>query len=127
MELGIRLCLLALVACAAALVIRGSNPHGALMLSCAVCLVVMAQLIPAFRAVWQYGERLVEATALGGAAFGPLVRTVTLAICVRVTAELCRDSGQRAVAAQVEMAGAVIGLLCALPLVEQALGLIGAL
>ena len=122
-----RLCLLALAACAAGLVIRGSNPQGALLLSCAVCLVVMVQLVPAIRALWQYGNRLVDATALGGEAFGPLVRTVVLAVCVRVTAELCRDSGQRAVAAQVEIAGAVIGLLCALPLVEQALGLIGAL
>jgi stage III sporulation protein AD len=55
------------------------------------------------------------------------MRVVAMAVCVRITAELCRDSGERAVAAKIEIAGAVLSLACALPLVEQALTLIGGL
>ena len=40
---------------------------------------------------------------------------------MRILAALCRDAGQSALAAKVELAGAVMALTAALPLLEQVL------
>lgn len=127
MELAVKLCLLALAACAAVLIIRGKNPQGAMVLSVAVCGVLFAQIIPALSRIYSYCVALAGYTGMSQELFAPLLKVVGMAVCVRITAELCRDSGERAVAAQVEMAGAALGLVCAFPLVERALGLLGAL
>ena len=44
-----------------------------------------------------------------------------------ISAELCRDAGEKAVAAKLELCGAAASLMCVLPLAEQALALLGAL
>lgn len=119
--------MLALAACAAALVIRGKNPQGALLLSVAVCIVLAVQILPALAAVYDYCKTLVSLTGISAGLFVPLLKVTVLAVCVRITAELCRDSGERAIASKIEIAGAAAGMLCALPLIEQALRLIGGL
>ncbi|MEG1778273.1 MAG: SpoIIIAC/SpoIIIAD family protein [Angelakisella sp.] len=50
-----------------------------------------------------------------------------IAICVRITTELCSDAGMRAMGVKLELAGAVMGIICALPLIRQALELINGL
>ena len=47
-----------------------------------------------------------------------------VAVVVRITAALCRDAGQSALAAKMEIAGAVLTLSVCLPLFEQVLDLI---
>ena len=51
-------------------------------------------------------------------------KAVGVAVVVRITAALCRDAGQSALAAKMEIAGAVLTLSVCLPLFEQVLDLI---
>ena len=54
----------------------------------------------------------------------PVCKAVGVAVVVRIAAALCRDAGQSALAAKVEIAGAVLTLSVCLPLFEQVLDLI---
>jgi stage III sporulation protein AD len=54
-----------------------------------------------------------------------VVKTVALSILTRLTAEVCRSSGERGVAAFVETAGTALALAVALPLVRAVAVLMG--
>lgn len=127
MALIIKLCLLALTACTLALLIKVKSPQSALLLSLTVCCVLLVQLVPQLQSIMQYYQALAQRIGLDNAIFQPLLKVVALSVCIRITSELCRDAGERAIAAQVELAGAAAGILCALPLLQQALSVIGAL
>ena len=125
--LAIKLCLLALTACTLTLLIKAKNPQGAMLLSLTACCVLLMQLLPQLQSILQYCQALAQQIGLEPSSFQPLLKAVTLSICIRITAELCRDAGERALAAKVEIAGAASGILCAVPLLQQALAIIGAL
>jgi len=127
MILTIKLCLLALTACTLILLIKAKNPQGAMLLTFTVCCVLLTQLLPQFQSILQYCQALAQQIGLDHSAFQPLLKAVMLSVCIRITSELCRDAGERALAAKVEIAGAAAGILCAIPLLQQALAVIGAL
>ena len=54
----------------------------------------------------------------------PVAKATGTAAVVRVLGALCRDTGQSALAAKVEIAGAALALGLCLPLLEQVLALI---
>ena len=64
---------------------------------------------------------LLERGNLESGLYLPVLRVVGIAALVRILAALCRDAGQSALAAKVELAGAVMALTAALPLLEQVL------
>ena len=54
----------------------------------------------------------------------PVLKTVGVAVVVRIMSALCRDSGQSALAAKIEIMGAILALSMCLPLLEQVLELV---
>lgn len=72
-------------------------------------------------------EELADQAGLSEVLLEPVVKTVALSILTRLTAELCRSSGEGGVAAFVETAGAALALLAALPLVRAVAQLMGEL
>lgn len=54
----------------------------------------------------------------------PVLKTVGVAVVVRIMSALCRDSGQSTLAAKLEIMGAVLALSMCLPLLEQVLELV---
>lgn len=67
------------------------------------------------------GAGLLARGNLGAELYGPVLRVVGIAVLVRILAALCRDAGQSALAAKVELAGTVLAFGAALPLLEQVL------
>ena len=127
MDTALKLCLIALISCALIQLIRNKNPQGAFFLSIAVCIVIMTQIIPFINDIYDFCRQIISSTGIDASTLRPLVKVLGIAVCVRITAELCRDCGERAVAAKVEMAGAAVGMVCAFPLLQQVLEIIGSL
>lgn len=48
--------------------------------------------------------------------FVPLLKTLAIAVVSKTCGDVCRDTGQSAIAGLIELAGTVSALLCALPL-----------
>ena len=61
---------------------------------------------------------LVDLAGLDRGLVAPIAKTVALSLLTKVTGELCRCSGEGAMASFVEIAGTMLALAVAVPLVE---------
>ena len=108
-------------------VLKGKSPALALLVSLAALTVLTGLIWPLVQTVGRQFVGLLDCTGLDKTLFLPLTKTLGITQLTRITAELCRDAGERGLAAKLEFCGAVASLLCVLPLAEQALRLIGTL
>ena len=84
-------------------------------------VVLLLRLGEAAQSTMQRFSALLARSDLGAELYGPVLRVVGIAVLVRILAALCRDAGQSALAAKVELAGTVLAFGAALPLLEQVL------
>lgn len=122
-----KLLLTALLAVCLMQLLRGKGSALAPLCSLAVCLVLLWALLAPASALWQKWQEMLSSVGMESALFLPLVKVLGITELTRISAELCRDAGEKAVAAGVELGGAVAALLCAYPLAQRALELIGGL
>lgn len=126
METIFQACAFALICLILATFLSRHSPQTSVLIGLAACVGLLALLAPQLYQLMDFCRRLALGAGLDGALLTPLYKGVGIALCARLTAELCRDQGQRALAAKVELCGAVCGLICALPLLQRALSLAGA-
>lgn len=106
--------------------IRDKNPGAAMALAICGCSLLFWQVMPLLK-------RLMDWCGQAAALFGgrelmaPLVRCLGIGLAVRITAEICRDVGERAMAATAEIVGAVLGLIAVLPLLDRVMEIISGL
>ena len=122
-----KLAALAVTAALCALVIRKQVPELAVVLALTAGCLLLGQTVEAFSAVRGLADRLSRAGQLSSEVWTPVWKTVGIGIVTRLSAAVCRDAGEGSVAAFLETAGAVLALLCALPLMEAVLATLGAL
>ena len=108
-------------------VIRGRAPSIALLLSIAGLLVLFRMISPVIQTLQSTLEDLLNQSGLNRELFTPLLKVLAITQITRISAELCRDAGERGLAAKLELCGGTTSLLCILPLAQEALKLIGAL
>ena len=100
------------------LTLKKDAPVIAFLLVLAAGVVLLLRLGEAAQSMMQ---RFSARGNLGAELYGPVLRVVGIAVLVRILAALCRDAGQSALAAKVELAGTVLAFGAALPLLEQVL------
>ena len=108
-------CLLSLTA-----LIKKTSPDTALLLALAVCVAVLAALARGLEQVTDFLRELLDWGGLSAELFTPLLKTVAIALVSRTGGALCRDAGEGAMAAVVEMSGAFAVVLVSLPLFRAA-------
>lgn len=124
MEVLIKTSAAAVMASMVCLLLKKSNPELGLPVSAAVCVGAIMLTAGLLRPLL---ELLARAGALGGvsaAVLTPVIKSVGIGICTRLASDLCKDSGQGAMAGCVELAGAVCALYTALPLMESFLDML---
>lgn len=117
----IALCLLTAVI---ALLLRRESAELAFLLTLSAVLLGVFLLLAAIDEAAALGGELLELTRLSPVLFVPLVKVLAVAVTVRLTAALCRDAGQSALAALTEIAGTVCALWCSLPLLRAVVELL---
>ena len=108
-------------------VLKGKSPAMALLISLAAVTVLTGLLLPVVQSIYGQIKGLMTGSGLEEGHLLPLLKVLAVTQITRITAELCRDAGERGLAAKLELCGAAVSLICILPLVEQALKLIGTL
>lgn len=106
-----------------ALLKKKASEQGILLVLAVVLLVVFRSIslaAPWIKAV----ENLFGQAGIERAYLGILLRTVAVELVANLCAGLCRDGGSQALAAAVELAGAVASLIIALPLMEAVVQLL---
>ena len=112
------------MASAVCLLLKKSNPEMGLPLSLLVCagaLVMAAGLISPILTLLDGARRM---SGLSDALFFPVVKSVGIGICAKTASDICKDSGQGAIAGCLETVGAVCALYAALPLMETLLDML---
>lgn len=124
MEQALQFTGLCVVGALLALTVRRGSPETALLLSIAAIVLVALGLADSMGQVLSFLKELGERSGVPDQLFLPIYKTVGIALVVRVGGSLCRDTGESALAAAVETAGAVCALVTALPLLRAALDLL---
>lgn len=115
----------AVIAALLTLVLRKDCPSLAFAVALAGGLYVLTGAAAPLREVAQAVAHLLEAAGGGTAIYIPVVKSVGIAAVVRIAGAICRDAGQSALAAQLELAGAAAAVAVCLPLLTQVLVLAG--
>ena len=126
-QVAVRILLTAAIAVICGGVLKGKTPALALLVTLAAITVITGLIWPLAQSLWQQISGLLESSGLDKTLLLPLAKVLAITQITRITAELCRDAGERGLAAKLEFCGAVASMLCVLPLAEQALRLIGTL
>lgn len=119
---------LAVVSAALVTVIRQRAPEYALLLSVAagvlILLWILRQGVPLFE---QVRELFVNTAGAQGEYVGILFKSLGICFVVQIACDACRDLGESAIAAKVEMAGKISVLVLALPLFQRILAIVAQL
>ncbi len=122
----VKLLALAALAVVTGQLLRGKTPAIALLLSLAAIVAMVVAFVPKLQTIWQELTGLIGSVGIEEQLFIPVVKVISITQLTHLSAEFCRDAGERAIAAKLELCGAAAALLCVLPLAKQALTLIGA-
>ena len=117
------ICGLILLALVLSLVLKRDAPVIAFLLTLTAGVLI---LLHAFGMAGSAAQRFSALLAQGGitdSLYLPVLRAVGIAVVVRIMSALCKDAGQSALAAKIEIVGAVLALAVCLPLLEQVLRL----
>ena len=117
------ICGLILLALVLSLVLKRDAPVIAFLLTLTAGVLI---LLYAFGMADSAAQRIYVLLAQGGitdSLYLPVLRAVGIAVVVRIMSALCKDAGQSALAAKIEIVGAVLALSACLPLLEQVLSL----
>jgi len=117
-ETLIRFTVICVIGGVLAVFVKKSSPDLGLMVSIAVCIVVLAALLAPLQEVVGLLRQMMEWSGMPEEVFAPLLKTLGIALLCRVGGDLCRDAGQSAVASLVEMGGALGTILVSVPLLR---------
>lgn len=116
-------CGLVLLALVLTTVLKKDAPAIAILLSLVAGVLILLRAFEMADGVLSNLTGLLEQGGIAQEMYLPVLKCVGVAVVVRVMGALCRDNGQGALAAKIEIAGAVLALALCLPLVEQVLAL----
>lgn len=122
MELVFDIMVGCLVTALLALVLGKSAPEMALVLILGCTVVTLLYLSQTMGAVVACFKTLAQYGGLSDGMLEPLLKTMGIAVVVKVGSSLCRDASASALGAVIELSGTVCALAVAVPLVELVLG-----
>ncbi len=109
------------------LIIKRTNPEISTVLTLTVCMVIIGMSLKVFSSVSEVLELVELGSGFSSAYVAPVIKCVGIGITARLGSDLCKDSGQEAVASSVEICGAMCALYVSLPLIKTMLRMIGEL
>jgi len=124
MELLLKIVAGGLSAAVCAVIVRRSAPEFAvpIVLACGAWIFMVLALDVG--QVVQTLARLTRLAKLDPDVVEPVVKVVGISVVTRIGTEICRSAGEGGIAAFVEMAGTLLSLAAALPLVNEVVELL---
>ena len=127
MESLIKVAVIAVAAILCAAVLKKTVPELELVLTLATGALIFFTVVEEAKRAGDEVLRLVEAAGLASGLMAPVVKAVFIAILTKITAEVCRDAKEGGIASFVEIAGTLLALTMAIPLMHQVFEGIGRL
>ena len=127
MELIIKAVVIGISGAVLTLVIKRTNPELSTLLTLTVCTVIVGMSLKIFSSITEVLDLIELESDFSSAYTAPILKCVGIGITARIGSDICKDSGQEAVASGVEICGAVCALYVSLPLIKTMLRMIGEL
>ena len=125
MDMMMRLTVVGLTAAVLCAVLRKNTPEIALLLALAagiwMLFLTADTLCSGLEVLWE----LAALSGMEDELVRPVVKVVALSLLTRITAEICRSTGEGGIAAFVEVGGTVLSLGVSLPLIRAVIMLMG--
>lgn len=113
-----------LVAVVFGTVVRKQTPEIALVLAICATTAVMLAVSGELGELTAFVQRLAQKGGISQELLIPVMKATGIAILSRFAAEFCRDAKESGLAGTVELAGTVLGLVAAMPLMNGVLTLL---
>lgn len=117
----------AITAAVLAVVLKKNTPELAMLLALAAGVWILNLTAKGLGAVTDLMGELTGLAGVSEVLLEPVLKIVLLSVLTRLTGEICRAAGEGGIAAFVETAGTVLGLVIALPLVRAVVELMGSI
>ena len=127
MDIIIRVAIAGIVGSVLSLVLRRGAPEIGLILAIAASLLILIVGMELTSTILSFARVLQNAASLSPALIMPVFQTVGIGILTKLSADVCRDAGQGAIAGAVELSGTVAAIYIALPLMQAVFEMIGRL
>lgn len=127
MEIIIKAVVIGVAGAVLTLIIKKTNPEISTVLTLTVCTVIMVMSMKVYSSVSEVLNLVELGSGFSSAYTAPVIKCVGIGITARLGSDLCKDSGQDAVASSVEICGAICALYVSLPLIKTMLRMIGEL
>ena len=101
--------------------LRKNNKELAIVLSLSVCAVIGVLLVQLAEPVVDFLKKLRNISGLDEALMQPLLKTVGIGLLSQISANVCADAGENAIAKMIEVCGGVLALYVSIPLLEAVL------
>lgn len=105
-----------LIATVLAVVIRGQRPEMAVALSVAAGIVIFLMVLGRIGSIMEIIRELSDRAGVSAIYLGTILKIVGIAYIAEFGAQICRDTGEGALAAKVEFAAKVLIMVLAVPI-----------
>lgn len=106
------------------ILLRNSKPEFSMLIPVVVSFTVLACAIPYLIKITEELSRMASSAGINSSYMRIVIKVIGISYLVCITAELCKDAGENAIAAKIELGGKLIILAMAIPIINSLLNLV---
>ena len=118
---------LGIIAALVCVMLRQLRPEYAMLLSVAAGVFILLALVPGILQIIEQIQSMTARANVPDEYIGILLKAVGICFVTQISCDTCKDAGENAISAKIEMAGKIAVLIISLPLFERVLGVVQAL
>lgn len=115
------ICVVAVMASIIAIALKQSTPEISLVLSLVTGVIILISIANCLPVFTDKINQLILQSGVNGEYARVLLKAVGICFICQFSSDICKDSGQSALATKVELVGKILILISALPLMEEIL------
>lgn len=106
------------------ILLRNSKPEFSMLIPVVVSFTVLACAMPYLIKITEELSRMASSAGINSSYMRIVIKVIGISYLVCITAELCKDAGENAIAAKIELGGKLIILAMAIPIINSLLNLV---
>ena len=124
MELFLQAAAIAVITVVLTSLLKKTNRELALLLTLAACILIGVFFMRLAEPIVDFLSKLRNLAGLDKTLMTPMLKTIGIGSLTQISATVCADAGENAIAKLVEICGGVLALYVALPLLEAVLDMV---
>ena len=124
MELFLQAAAIAVIPVVLTSLLKKTNRELALLLTLAACILIGLFFMRLAEPIVDFLSKLRNLAGLDKTLMTPMLKTIGIGFLTQISATVCADAGENAIAKLVEICGGVLALYVALPLLEAVLDMV---